>query len=129
MKTPNPKNREIWMLFLYLNVLPFLALHEESPPGLITGLLRILSHPGILVSDYFGIGGTGAALLNAYLIGIIGWALLWKFVPRLQGEHIAAWCTMVGFAFFGKNLLNTLPILFGCYLFSFLSKRHFSELV
>ncbi len=126
---PNPKNREIWVLFLYLNVLPFLALHEESPPGLITGLLRILAHPGILVSDYFGIGGTGAALLNAYLIGIIGWALLWKFVPRLQGEHIAAWCTMIGFAFFGKNLLNTLPILFGCYLFSFLSRRHFSELV
>ncbi|MBC7240781.1 MAG: DUF1576 domain-containing protein, partial [Chloroflexi bacterium] len=44
-------------------------------------------------------------------------------------EHIAAWCTMIGFAFFGKNLLNTLPILFGCYLFSFLSRRHFSELV
>ncbi len=74
--------------------------------------LIILSPSGLL-HDYFAVGGAGATLVNAGLCGMICCFLLKIFKINITGPFIAAVYTVIGFAFFGKNIINIWPILFG----------------
>jgi len=115
-----------YLLFLFPALLLILALLSEEPQKLLSGLSAIWLHPGVLVTDYFEVGGIPATLLNVALVGFVGGVLL-LLVPALRGDHIASWCTLMAFAFFGKNPLNILPILFGCFLFTRFARKDFRE--
>ncbi len=90
-----------------------------APPGEIArGLHAIITSPSVLLHDYLAIGGTAATLVNAGLCGAISLLLLaWLQIP-LGGPFIAAVYTVIGFAFFGKNVLNIWPIFAGVALFA-----------
>jgi len=114
-------------LLLLFPVLPLvLALLNEEPQKLLSGLSAIWQHPGVLITDYFEVGGIPATLLNVALVGFVGGVLL-LLVPAFRGDHIASWCTLMAFAFFGKTPLNILPILFGCFLFTRFARKDFRE--
>ena len=70
------------------------------------------------ISDYFIIGGMGAAMLNAGLVTLASLLLTRRLELTYSGLSVAAILIMGGFALFGKNLVNCLPILFGNWLFA-----------
>ena len=85
---------------------------------LLPGLAAIHRSPDVLISDYFIIGGMGAAMLNAGLVTLASLLLTRRLGLTYSGLSVAAILIMGGFALFGKNLVNCLPILFGNWLFA-----------
>lgn len=85
---------------------------------IIEGLIAINLHPSLLLSDYFVVGGPGAAMVNGALVALIGLALLTFLKVEITGPSTAALFTMAGFGLFGKNLINIFPIFFGVWLYA-----------
>jgi len=88
-----------------------------SVETLVQGMKTILLSPTILITDFLEIGGLGASFVNAAIIGFINLYLLKRYKLRINGLLIAAYMTVLGFAFFGKNVFNILPIYAGGYLY------------
>ncbi len=89
----------------------------DSLPNNIEGLYRIITSSGILVSDYMEIGTVGASFINAGLMLLLSVILSEKAGARLTGALVAALFTLTGFSFFGKNIINSLPLICGVYLY------------
>lgn len=85
---------------------------------IVSGMGNIVFSPTILLTDFIKIGGTGAAFINSAIIGFLNLYLLKKYEMRINGLLIAAFMTVLGFSFMGKNILNILPIYFGGYLYT-----------
>jgi len=82
------------------------------------GLLRIIKSPTTLITDFMVVGGIGASFVNSALIAFYNLFLLRRYRMRINGLLIAAFFTVLGFSFFGKNILNILPIYLGGYLYA-----------
>lgn len=87
------------------------------------GLKNVFLHPGRLVTDMIKHVGFGLSLVNMGLLGIvaIGYVILLGGV--LNGPIIAGILTVIGFGAFGKHLKNSIPLLIGVYLASFIIAR------
>ena len=94
----------------------------DTPADIYKGMINILLSPGTLITDYIEIAGIGAALFNAGLLGFLSLLKFRLLRVELNGAAVAALVTVCGFALFGKNLYNSIPITFGVYLFAFLKK-------
>ncbi|MGI6004781.1 MAG: DUF1576 domain-containing protein [Christensenellales bacterium] len=92
------------------------ALIVDTPRQIGLGMLRILTSQSLLVTDYIAVGGIGAALFNVAVVGFAGVLMLKMMRLKPSGALIMALWLTTGFAFFGKNLLNMLPIPFGIWL-------------
>ena len=90
----------------------------ETPRGIAEGLWAIIISPDILVTDYIAIGGLGAAFVNVGLAGLITLAALSLSKHEPLGLTIGTLGLVTGFAFFGKNPINMLPVILGGYLYS-----------
>ncbi len=103
--------------YLFLAALPALLLLTGIviEPVAVTapGLLRIITARSLLLSDYLAVGGPGATMINAGLCGLVSIALMKLSGVQVNGPFIAAVYTVVGFAFFGKNVYNIWPVLAG----------------
>ena len=86
------------------------------------GFIAIIFHPSLLVTDYLAVGGLSATLLNAWLLTSLSVLILSKNNVQFSGLSFAGVLTILGFSFFGKNLLNVIPIWFGFYLFTLYKK-------
>jgi hypothetical protein len=86
--------------------------------SIINGINNIIFSPTILLTDFIKIGGIGAAFINSAIIGFLNLYLLKKYKMRINGLLIAAFMTVLGFSFIGKNILNILPIYLGGYLYT-----------
>ncbi|MFV0440663.1 MAG: DUF1576 domain-containing protein [Lachnospirales bacterium] len=95
--------------------------------NIYNGFIEILNSQSVLVSDYTDIGGVSASLLNAGLCGIIVLAILYISDMKLNGSLIMCFWLIFGFGFFGKNVINILPIILGGYLYSVNKKEPFSR--
>ncbi len=88
---------------------------RSSAAAAFHGFYRILTTPGPLVTDYFGVGGLPATFLNAGLCGLAMWALM-AFLPGPSHVNtLAGYFLVVAHAFYGLNFLNMWP----CFLASF----------
>ena len=98
----------------------------QSPREILEGLFRILISRSVTITDFMEVGGLGGGLMNAAIVGIVSIVICIsaKIVPT--GFTIAAFFLSIGFAFFGKNLLNMLPLIFGVWLHSKAAKQPFS---
>lgn len=85
----------------------------------------ILMHPGVLISDFFEIGGIRASLINAGLVGLAAQLLIYKTGVATSGPTIAATFTLAGFALFGKTPLNIWPIFLGVYISAWICNQKF----
>lgn len=95
--------------------------------SLFTGFWKIQTGHAGLITDPLITGGPGAALLNAAAM-----LLLSTLMVRLQkmpftGLSIACLFMMAGFALLGKNLINSLPILLGGFLYACYKQEPFSK--
>ncbi len=82
------------------------------------GLLQIVMSPTILITDFMEVGGVGPAFVNAATVAFFNLYLLKRFKMRINGLLIAAFMTVLGFSFFGKNIVNIIPIYIGGYLYA-----------
>jgi len=102
------------------------ALLLDTPAALLDGLLAIFQAPDLLVTDYVYVGGLGAALLNSALTSLLALGMLILFNHEAKSATISNLWLVTGFAFFGKNPLNVLPIFFGGWLYSRFMKQNFN---
>lgn len=94
-------------LFLLFGIL------ADGPSTALLGFLRLQISPTRLLSDFTIMEGIGASFLNAACVGLLGLLVLRLNKISLSGPTVAAVFTMIGFALFGKTLLNCIPIIVG----------------
>lgn len=82
----------------------------------LAGLLAILTARDALLIDYIGVGGVGAASVNAGSLMLFAVAVNRAAGVPISGPSLACLYLLTGFGFFGKNLLNVPLIVLGVYL-------------
>ena len=109
------KNDTLLRPFVAVTILLFLlfGVLSDGPGPALEGFLRLQTSPARLLSDFTSMAGQGAAFLNAAFVGILGIIVLRLNKISLSGPTVAAIFTMIGFALFGKTLLNCIPIIIG----------------
>ncbi len=105
-------------------VLGFVA---AGPAEVWRGTLTILTSPSGLLTDYFEIASLGATLVNAGLLTLVSALIAKRVQAPFSGPMVAALFTVFGFALFGKNILNSLPIMAGTWLFARLERTPFRQ--
>jgi hypothetical protein len=101
----------------------------DGPGRAFSGFLELQFQPARLITDFIATSGTGAALVNAAAVGIVGLFLITMSKVQLSGSTFAAIFTMMGFALFGKTPVNIIPIIIGVYLSGKLVGRSFAEYI
>lgn len=107
---------------LIMSLLVITAFFYEPPLQVIQGYWRIISSTGLLISDFLEIGGLSATLLNVVSVVFLYFLILKKLDIKITGPNFAGILTIAGFSFFGKTLLNTIPILSGIWLYTLYHK-------
>lgn len=95
-----------------------IAFIVDTPLEILMGMYKIVTSRDALITDYFELGGYGAAFFNAGLITLTGTLFLLREKVPFTGLSMAALFINAGFAFFGKNPVNILPILVGTILYA-----------
>ena len=105
------------------------GIYDESLTGIIVGLADIHLSPTILITDFLQVGGIGATLINVSIVGFLNIYLMHRYRLKVNGILIAAFFTVLGFSFFGKNIYNILPIYLGGYLYTRYQKISFKDII
>jgi hypothetical protein len=113
------KNMLLPTIFGILFIITFLL---EPIDQMLLGFVNILKSPSILISDYLLVGGLAATLFNVSLTVILNLLLIKWMKLKMTGPIFACLLTIAGFAFFGKNLFNALPMYIGIYIYAKVSK-------
>lgn len=120
MRLQRPLSRTQKFLLLALVPVYFIMAGFFLQPvnELIPGILAIIREPDFLITDYFIVGGIGAAFINAGALTLISLAILYFLGMDVDGHTITSSFLMFGFSLFGKNLLNIWTILLGVVLYA-----------
>lgn len=94
------------------------GLAVDPPARIADGLLAIVTSRDTLLTDYFGVGGIGAACVNAGLLTLCACFVYHRAQAKMTGAAVACLFLVLGFALFGKNLLNVWFIVLGVYLYA-----------
>ena len=131
MNLPKPISRRGQFFLLSLIPLYFIAaaFFFQTPSDILSGLVRILQEPDFLITDYFVVGGVGAAFFNASLLSLFSVALVYFLGMEMDGHTITSVCLMFGFSLFGKNIFNIWALLAGVWLYAKYHRTPFSRYV
>ncbi|MDD4194381.1 MAG: DUF1576 domain-containing protein [Acholeplasmataceae bacterium] len=114
----------IALLFL----IAFLSISWLEPLNqMFTGYWKILISPSILLTDYLAVGGLAATLFNVLTTLLFNYILIKSLKLHFTGPILAVLMTIVGFSFFGKNVLNALPMYLGVYLYAKATKTEYKN--
>lgn len=94
------------------------ALLLAPPHELARGMVTIVLTRDALVTDYFELAGFGAAFFNAALVMSLAILLIRLQKIPFTGLTMAVLFINAGFALFGKNPVNVLPMLLGTWLYA-----------
>ncbi len=122
-----PEKVKVCFLVLFGLVLIALAFCFNTPRELWAGSLKILTSPANLLTDYIELTNIGSTLLNAGLMTLLSVATIKRARSEVTGVLAAGVFTVTGFSFFGKNLLNSIPIVLGVILYSKISRTPFKK--
>ncbi len=103
------------IMLIFIIGLAVVGLSLDGPIEALQGFLQLQTRGARLIHD-FTQAGTGAAMFNAALVGMIGLVLIYFVSVSISGPTIAGIFTMIGFGFFGKTPLNILPIIAGVWI-------------
>ncbi|MCL2588542.1 MAG: DUF1576 domain-containing protein [Oscillospiraceae bacterium] len=116
-----------WVLIGLYAILVLAAFILDSPQNIWEGLLRILTSRSLLVTDYAELGGMGAMLISSVLVASFSLATMIAGGVKPSGGVIMGIWLILGFGFFGKNLLNTIPLVAGVWLFARVKRMPFRD--
>ena len=114
-------NRLIYLypLFISLSFLvaaPIAVIYTEEW-NFFENLVRILTSPSKLVTDYFALGGLGSTLFNAAVCGLITNLTVYLSRAKANATILAGYMLVVAHCFYGLNFLNMWPPLIGILLY------------
>lgn len=122
--------KELMLFTLATNILLYLVAFSTAAPGdLIWGVVEIIVSRDALITDYFVLAGTGAAFFNAALVMTICIVLLLVEKIPFTGPTMAVLYINAGYALWGKNIVNILPILLGTFLYAKLHRVKFGRYI
>ena len=98
----------------------------DGPAAVARGLVAITTSRDTLLTDYFGIGGIGAGCVNAGLLTLCACLVYYRVGAKMTGAAVACLFLVLGFALFGKNLLNVWCIVIGVALYSRFKREPFA---
>lgn len=101
----------------------------ERGENVLEGFIKIITSPTVLITDFLVLGGIGATFLNATLIFIFNFTLMKLLKVKVTGIVLASFFTVYGFSFFGKNILNILPIYAGGILYAKYEGIEFKDII
>ena len=127
--TKNKISADYSILFFICASLVLLAFIFDTPVQIIRNLYIINTSRSVLVTDYVELAGIGAAFVNVALTGFFYLILLRTNKCEVKGRIFASLFVAMGFSFFGKNLFNMLPIMFGVWLYAKIRRVKFSDLL
>ena len=90
-------------------------------------LVRILTSPSKLVTDYFALGGLGSTLFNAAICGLCTNLIVYLGRARANATILAGYMLVVAHCFYGLNFLNMWPPFIGILLYCIVTKRKIGE--
>ena len=90
-------------------------------------LVRILTSPSKLVTDYFALGGLGSTLFNAAICGLFTNLAVYISRAKANATILAGYMLVVAHCFYGLNFLNMWPPFFGIILYCGIMKKKVSE--
>ena len=99
----------------------------NSPSEILEGLIKIVSTNDNLLTDYIAISNLGAAFLNAALVTTLALLVVLFAKADVNGPVVAGVFTVTGFAFFGKDISNVIPIFIGVYLYTIYAKDKYKN--
>ena len=115
------------LIFGYSGLLLFVGLILSPIQKIIPEMITILTSPSQLITDYIELASLGGAFINTGLLTLLMTIIVyWQRVP-ISGPMIAAIFMVSGFGLFGKDILNSLPMLIGVYLYSKVQRKPFSQ--
>ncbi len=107
------------ILFVVTIVLFYvIAFLSASPKEILDGFYRIIRGRDVLITDYFVVGGYGGAFFNSAVVMTLSLAIILILKMNFTGLTIASVMIMGGFAFFGKQPFNIVPIILGSILYA-----------
>lgn len=112
----------LFILFIYTF---FFGLLFDNTTSIVNGFISIVSDRGVLITDYVAVGGIGATLVNVSLSSFLILFMYKILKLKPNGSLLVAFWLVAGFSFFGKNIFNTCPIIFGSILFAKYKKEDF----
>lgn len=113
------KDKELLVFSIMTMMLLLLAaVIMGTPAELLHGMTTIIMSRDALITDYFELVGYGAAFLNAGLVLGIGILLIRMQKIPFTGLTMAVLFINAGFALFGKNPVNVLPMILGTWLYA-----------
>ncbi len=118
-----------YLMLLYYLIFIIIGLVFDTPSNILQGFKNILFESNLLLTDYIELGGIGAAFINSGVLSILFILLLFYLGIKPNGATIAALWLISGFAFFGKNIINVWPGVFGVWLYSKYQKEPFLNYV
>ncbi|MBQ9929823.1 MAG: DUF1576 domain-containing protein [Oscillospiraceae bacterium] len=96
---------------------------------MFSGLWKILTGTAKISTNYFSVGGYGAAFLNTGLVALICLGLFIVFRGKPNGTSTLAFLLTVGFGTWGINPINILPTVLGVLLYALVKKEKPGDLV
>lgn len=100
-----------------------------GPRELAAGMKAIILSRDALITDYFELAGYGAGFLNAGLMLLISIVLVERVKIPYTGLTLAALFISTGFGFWGKNPINSMPIILGTWIYTKLQRVSFARYV
>lgn len=98
-------------------IITLAAFFLASPQILISGMRQIIYSPSNLITDYVQIAGVGPAFLNSGLLTLSSLFILRKHRHHFCSLTVSVIMMLAGFSFFGKNIVNSAPIVLGCLIY------------
>lgn len=94
---------------------------------LLSNYWKILISPSILLTDYLAVGGLAATLFNVLTTLLFNYILIKSLKLHFTGPILAVLMTIIGFSFFGKNVINALPMYLGIYIYAKATKTEYKN--
>lgn len=113
------EGKEMLAFSIATALLLFITAFLLAPPKeLLRGMAIIVLTRDALVTDYFELAGFGAAFFNAGMVLSLAILLIRRQKIPFTGLTMAVLFINAGFALFGKNPVNVLPMLLGTWLYA-----------
>ncbi len=118
-----------YTLFLSLSFLIAtpIAAYVTGESDFWQNLLRILTSPSKLVTDYFALGGLGSTFFNAAICGLCASLMIFLNRSKATATTFAGYMLVVAHCFYGLNFINMWPPFFGVLIWCAVMKKPYRE--
>jgi hypothetical protein len=123
---PVPESTILLVVAGYAAAFVLFGLAVDGPAKVLHGLVEIVTTRDALLTDYFGVGGIGAACVNAGLLTLCACLVYRLANAKMGGGAVACLFLVLGFGLFGKNLLNIWSIVLGVWLYARFRREPFA---